>query len=113
MRAPAVGRGAAPVLLAVGVTLATALSPCAASTTQAWSELEREMISACTKASGLLDAKPAGKPVHFDDSVGLSALLVRGAYPQPHMNRRPTAVLCLFDRGSHRASIADAEPMLE
>lgn len=102
------------VWLGVGIALAAAAcAPSAASTASAWSDLERKMSFACTKASGLLDARPSGKPVHFDDRNGMSALLVRGRFPQPHMQQRPTVVLCLFDRRSQRVSIADAEPMFD
>jgi hypothetical protein len=91
---------------------ALALAPwlaSSASTPEAWGAYAREVTTACVAASGLRAAHPAGELVEFDDSVGLTALLVAGHYPQPHMHDSPARVLCLFDRRSRQASIADAD----
>lgn len=100
----------APVvsLLAIGVA---AGKLAAASTSEAWAAFEKEVVSACTKASGLADARPAGRAVDFDDSVGYTALLVAGRFPQPHMHGKETRVLCLFDRRTRKPAIADAEAL--
>jgi hypothetical protein len=65
--------------------------------------------AACVKASGLKDAKPAGQPMAYDDSVGMTALLVAGRYPQAHMKNRPGRVLCLFDRKKREAVVTEAD----
>lgn len=60
-----------------GVRLALASSPAA------WTAHDREVASACTQASGLKKAAVAGQPMVFDDSVGITALVVTGATPSP------------------------------
>ena len=56
-----------------------------ASSPGAWSAHDKEVAAACVKASGLKNAKPAGQPMAYDDSVGMTALLVAGRYPQAHV----------------------------
>jgi hypothetical protein len=80
-----------------------------ASSPAAWSAHDREVAAACVKASGLKDAKPAGQPMAYDDGVGMTALLVDGRYPQPHMKNRPGRVLCLFDRKKREAVVTEAD----
>jgi hypothetical protein len=50
--------------------------------------------------------------VDFDDSLGYSALLLSGLYPQPHMKHKPGRELCLFDRRSRRAAVTVADGLL-
>ena len=88
-----------------GVTLAQASSPFA------WSAHDREVASACTEASGLNKAAAAGQPMVFDDSLGMTALVVTGRYPQPHMKNQPGRVLCLFDRKTRQAHTTPADPL--
>ena len=88
-----------------GVTLALASSPFA------WSAHDREVASACTRASGLNKAAVAGQPMVFDDSLGMTALVVTGRYPQPHMKNQPGRVLCLFDRKTRQAHTTPADPL--
>lgn len=80
-----------------------------ASSPAAWSAHDKEVAAACVKASGLRDAKPAGQPMAYDDGVGMTALLVAGRYPQPHMKNRPGRVLCLFDRKKREAVVTEAD----
>ena len=82
-----------------------------ASSPAAWSAHDREVAEACTKASGLNNAVATGEPMVFDDSVGMTALLVSGRYPQPHMKNQPGRVLCLFDRKTREAKITPADPL--
>ena len=88
-----------------GVRLAQASSPAA------WSAHDREVASACTQASGLKQAAVTGQPMVFDDSLGMTALVVTGRYPQPHMKNQPTRVLCLFDRKTRQAHTTSADPL--
>ena len=88
-----------------GVTLALASSPAA------WSVHDREVASACTEASGLNKAAAAGQPMVFDDSLGVTALVVTGRYPQPHMKNQPGRVLCLFDRKTRQARVTPADQL--
>ena len=80
-----------------------------ASSPDAWSAHDKEVAAACVKASGLKNAKPAGQPMAYDDSVGMTALLVAGRYPQAHMKNRPGRVLCLFDRKKREAVVTEAD----
>jgi hypothetical protein len=80
-----------------------------ASTPEAWATHNRQVIDSCLAASGLLQPRAAGELVEFDDSVGYTALLVFGRYPQPHMHKRGARVLCLFDKRTGRASVSPAD----
>lgn len=48
---------------------------------------------------------------HYDDSVGYSALLLEGRYPQPQMRNKRGRELCLFQRSSGRASVSEADQL--
>jgi hypothetical protein len=82
-----------------------------ASSPDAWSAHDKEVAAACVKASRLKNAKPAGQPMAYDDSVGMTALLVAGRYPQAHMKNRPGRVLCLFDRKKREAAVTEADQL--
>jgi hypothetical protein len=47
--------------------------------------------------------------IAFDDSVGSSAALVAGRYPQAPMAGQEGLSLCLFDRRSRSAQAAPAD----
>ena len=96
-----------PTALLLTVAFVTGVAQ--ASSPAAWSAHDKEVAAACVKASGLKDAKPAGQPMAYDDSVGMTALLVAGRYPQPHMKNRPGRVLCLFDRKKREAVVTEAD----
>jgi hypothetical protein len=100
---------AASLLIAVSVTgkanLAYAASPAA------WLAHDQEAAAACMKASGLKNARAIGRPMVYDDRIGLTALLVSGRYPQPHMKNRPGRMLCLFDRKKRQAFVTDADQL--
>lgn len=84
-----------------------------ASTPEAWQEQEKRMLTACTKLSGLKDVKAAGKPVLFDDRLGITALALSGRYPQAHMNNRAGRELCLYQRKSGKAYISEADSLVD
>lgn len=86
-------------------------SPALASTTEAWSSHKAEVIAKCAKASGLKDAKLVGELIEYDDSVGFTAALMAGTYPQPHMRNQPGRSLCLFNKRSRTASAAPADSL--
>lgn len=83
-----------------------------ASTPQAWSEYDAEVLKACVAASSLRNARAAGQRVDFDDAVGYSALLLSGHYPQPHMKNQPGRELCLFNRRTRTAVVSEADALL-
>lgn len=95
--APAAG-GAAPV-------------PASVSSADAWAAHEAEVVSKCAAASGLKDAKRVGDLIEYDDSVGLTAAMIAGSYPQPHMRNAPGRSLCLFDKRSRTAHAAPADDL--
>ncbi len=95
-----------------GVCLAAASPYCAASTPQAWSAYDQEVLKACIAASSLRDARATGERVDFDDRIGYSALLIVGHYRQSHMNNRRGRELCLFDRRTRTASVSDADRLI-
>lgn len=82
-----------------------------ASSPSAWSAHDREIAESCSKASGLKNAVATGKPIIFDDRVGVTALLVTGRYSQLHMKNQSGRVLCLFDRKTHEANISPADQL--
>jgi len=96
-----------PLLLLMAAGLAQASSD------QAWRTQEREMRERCLAASQLLQARIAGEAVVFDDRLGISALVVDGRYPQPHMQGRSGRELCLYQRASGTAHIADADRLIK
>lgn len=89
------------------VALAACATHASASTPEAWSALDKAMIDSCLKASQLKNAKPAGASAMFDDSVGYSALLLKGRYPQPHMKNQVGTELCLYQRQSKKATVTE------
>jgi hypothetical protein len=99
-------RAAASVALLLVAAAATASTP------QAWSDYDKEVIAKCVAASHLRDAHPGGQRIDFDDHTGISALFIIGHYPQPHMNNQRGRELCLFDKRSQKVIIADADGAL-
>lgn len=91
------------------VLVTAAAGSAAASTPQAWSAYDAEVLKACAAASLLKNPHAAGERVDFDDATGYSALLLAGTYPQPHMKNQPGRELCLFDRRTRTAVIAEAD----
>jgi len=86
-----------------GVCLSMSITSAQASGPDAWAQHDRDVATACIKASGLTKAKAVGKPVLFDDSLGQTALLVAGTYPQKHMAGKKGQMLCLYDRKAKTA----------
>ena len=89
------------------ITLAAITTHANASTSEAWNAMDKAMIDSCLKASQLKNTKPAGSPAMFDDSVGYSALLLKGHYPQPHMKNLAGTELCLYQRQSKKATVTE------
>ena len=83
-----------------------------ASTPEAWSAYQQEVAKACVAASVLRHARVAGERVDFDDDAGLSVLLIAGEYPQPHMKNQRGRELCLFDKHTRTARMANADRLI-
>ncbi|MHA6310361.1 hypothetical protein ACX3P5_03800 [Pantoea sp. S-LA4] len=95
-------RALLPALL-LSTTLAQAASD------EAWQQSRQVMTQACINASTLSKVRVLGEPIAYDDSVGYSALLLEGRYPQPQMKNKRGRELCLFQRSSGRASVSEAD----
>ncbi|MBF4206983.1 hypothetical protein EI533_04455 [Pseudomonas donghuensis] len=81
-----------------------------ASSSQAWSGHQQQVLKSCIGASQLKQVKALGKAAEFDDRVGYSALLLEGRYPQKHMNNRKGTELCLFDKKRKAAFVTEWTP---
>jgi len=92
---------------------ATALAggPALASSPQAWSAYDRQVRTACVAASGLAAVRVKGQRIDLP-GLGLSALLLEGTYPQPHMGGQKGLELCLVEQRSGRASVAEADRLI-
>jgi hypothetical protein len=95
----------------LGVALLGA-SGAPAATPEAWSAYEQEVVKTGVAASSLRHARAAGERIDFDDEVGFSALLIAGEYPQPHMSTRHGRELCLFNKHTRTATMADADRLI-
>lgn len=73
-----------------------------ASTPASWAALNKKQIAACTKASGLSRATVSPTRIGFSDRAGYDVRLVRGTYPQKHMNGAKGQMMCLYHRASGR-----------
>ncbi|MEB3335751.1 MAG: hypothetical protein VKP70_12295 [Cyanobacteriota bacterium] len=103
--------GMAVVLLGPGAPPAGASSP------EAWRAYDREVRSACLKATGLLQPRILGERIDVPVAEGsqsgntllISAFLVEGRYPQAHMGGKTGRDLCLFEQRTRRATVGGAE----
>ncbi len=92
-----------------------------ASSPEAWKAYDREVRTACLKASGLLQARALGDrvdvPAAAPDRNGitpiLSAVLLEGRYPQAHMKGQTGRELCLFDQRTRKAFVGPAETLTQ
>ena len=97
-------------IVAVGAVAGLVCSlPAVAASPTAWASHSAEVTAKCSKASGLKDAKLVGSLIEYDDSVGYTAAVIAGTYPQPHMKNKPGKSLCLFDKRSRTAHAAPAD----
>jgi hypothetical protein len=99
--------------------LAALASPALASSPDAWRAYDREVRTACLNATGLRQARVVGERVDvpvadlsLDGSTLLiSALLLEGRFPQPHMGGQKGRELCLFEQRTRKATVATAESL--
>jgi hypothetical protein len=80
-----------------------------ASSPAAWAQLEKDAAAACAKASDLKDPVVHPATVRFDDTVGIDARWVTGAWKPAHMKGAKTSMLCLYDRKTKRAVTQEAD----
>jgi len=81
-----------------------------ASSDDAWAEYDTRVATACSAASTLKQAKPAGGLAHFDDRVGYTAVLIAGRYRPAHMKNRQGSELCLYDKKTGTAYVTEWAP---
>lgn len=100
------------LLLTLGALASLGASPSVlASSPEAWAAHRAEVVAKCKQASGLKNPSLVGQLIEYDDSVGFTAALIAGVYPQPHMRQQPGRSLCLFDRHSRTAQAAPADSL--
>jgi hypothetical protein len=99
-------KGKLSVCLMVGLLMVVATGE--ASSPGEWEKHQKEVVATCTKASGLKGARVIGDIVSFGDDIGLDAVMVRGRYPQPHMENAEGHALCLFNRQTRQAQCNEA-----
>jgi len=109
------GRG---LILGLSLSLlGTGLDRALASSPQAWATYGQAVQQACLSASRLRQPRPAGDrldlPMPASPTAAatgvISALLLRGTYPQPHMAGRSGLELCVYDASRKQARIGDAD----
>lgn len=91
-------------LAAIALLVCTATQ---AATPQAWAAHDKTLLAKCLQASQLKNPHAAGSPALFDDSIGYTALLLKGTYPQKFMNNRSGTELCLYQRATQNAVITE------
>jgi hypothetical protein len=89
------------------LVLTAAAGQASASSPDAWAAFNKTLVDSCVSASSLKNAKPAGADAAFDDSVGLTALLIKGQYKQAFMKNKTGTELCLYDRKNKKALITE------
>jgi hypothetical protein len=89
------------------LVLTAAAGQASASSPDAWTAFNKTLVDSCVSASSLKNAKPAGSDAAFDDSVGFTALLIRGQYKQAFMKNKTGTELCLYDRKNKKALITE------
>ena len=95
-------------ILIAGIVLVAAAGPASASTGAAWAASSKAGRAACIAAANF--ARPSvSAPLSFSDQVGRDAILVRGMYKQRFMKNAWGTMLCLYDRRTHRAEVAEAK----
>jgi hypothetical protein len=92
--------------LIIGLLMITATGE--ASSPDEWVKYEKEVASACTRASGLKKAEVMGGIIFFGDDIGFDAVMVRGRYPQPHMKNAEGHALCMFNKKTRKAQCSEA-----
>jgi hypothetical protein len=103
-------------LFGAALALLVAAPRVLASSPEAWRAYDREVRTACLKASGLLQPRllsdrldvPAAPPDQNGITLIISAFLLEGRYPQAHMKGQMGRELCLFDQRNRRAFVGPA-----
>lgn len=93
------------MVLAAALGASTApLSTAAASTPDAWAEMERSVNRACVAVSGIDRPQILAHKVSTSDEIGVEIRLMRGYDREKRFHRK----VCVFHRGTGRAEAHDA-----
>ncbi|MGG6896427.1 MULTISPECIES: hypothetical protein [Rhizobium] len=96
------------MLKKITITAAIALTACqyaSASSNAAWNALFAKVNGTCIGQSGI-DTPEASAPVVFDDATGKIAVLLRGRLGKGAAKKN-VSLICLYDKKTGRASIAE------
>ena len=96
----------------IALLAALFVSGAQASSNEAWQAQDKLQRERCLAASQLHGARVLGQPVLFDDSVCYTVLIIGGRYPQAFMRGKQGRELCLFERGTGKAVISEADSLL-
>jgi len=99
-------------VISVALLAALFVGSVQASSDAAWQAQDKQQREACLALSHLQNKKVLGAPVLFDDSVGYTALMIGGCYPQKHMQGKQGRELCLFQRSTGKAVISEADSLM-
>lgn len=89
------------------ICLTAVATHASASSSDAWAAYDKAVLTSCTKASTLKNAKPVGMPAQFDDRVGYTAILLQGEYSQKHMKGKQGTELCLYNKKAKAAYVSE------
>lgn len=93
------------ITMAIALALAS-IQQAAASSDGAWAALFAKENGTCIGQSGL-DSPEATVPVVFDDATGKAAILLRGSMGNKKGRVSTVNLICLYDKKTGRASIAE------
>lgn len=89
------------------LALSAVAGQASASSPDAWKAFDKALVDGCVAGSSLKNVKPAGAPAMFDDSVGYTAVLLKGQYKQAFMKNKAGTELCLYDRKNNKALVTE------
>lgn len=98
-------------LITLAIAAAAALAaPALASSPDAWADHEAAVIAACTAKSGLENVQTASELVMYDDTIGVDALLLTGAYPAAQGGQPAGLLLCVYNKALGEAAVSEITP---
>jgi hypothetical protein len=90
------------------VALSLLATPAAASSPQAWAQLQQQAERSCITASGFVRPRVSNMIV-FDDSTGVVALLVTGTFRQARLGGVTGTNLCLYNKATKKTAVQEAK----
>ncbi|TCL67160.1 hypothetical protein [Rhizobium sp. BK251] len=95
------------IRLAVAASiLAATIQQAEASSDASWNALFAKVNGTCIGLSGM-NTPEASAPIVFDDAAGKVAVLLRGSVGRGKTKVRNVNLMCLYDKKTGRASIAE------